>query len=523
VSPSVTRALGWAPDDLVGTIMSDLVHPDDLAWSAERRDRIYAGDAEAEAGGGFILRMRTRAGGYRWVKTTLTTHRTADGDVRGFTGGMVIVDDLIEARQQAMHSEALLRSVSDSLEESHTLLEPVRDDDGAIIEFLHRFANRAMCIEYGRSEEEMLGMTLQELEPGYDGTGLFEIYAQVADTGVPVVLDAFHYVNPVTGTDRHYDTRVTPVGDGNLSVVWRDVTDEHQAAVRLAESEQRYRLVAEHATDVIQLVRDGLVAWVSPSLENVLGWRAEEWVHRDFGEFIHPDDHEAMRSCRDAVEAGAIKMVDLRIRHGDGTYHWVNVAAKAFYDAAGARDGIVASLRVVDDQVAAREALAWQATHDPLTGVLNRTALLRRLDAPAERDGATGATGAMLFIDLDEFKAVNDTNGHVAGDLLLRAIAERLVRGVRAEDAVGRMGGDEFLVVLDGDVDEAAAVAIADELRRACSLAIETPAGAVSTTLSIGVVLRHPTESADALILRADAALYEAKRRGRDQTVVASA
>ncbi|MCX6392792.1 MAG: PAS domain-containing protein [Actinobacteria bacterium] len=128
VSPSVERALGWTPEEIVGTAMSALVHPDDLAWSTERRDRLYAGDPDAEAGGGFVLRMSTREGDYRWVKTTLTTHRDAAGNVTGFTGGMAVVDDLIEARAQAAEQAELFHSMSDSLLDPHVLVRAVRDE-----------------------------------------------------------------------------------------------------------------------------------------------------------------------------------------------------------------------------------------------------------------------------------------------------------------------------------------------------------------------------------------------------------
>ncbi|MGI9186654.1 MAG: diguanylate cyclase [Gaiellales bacterium] len=522
VSPSIERALGWRPDEIVGTVMSALVHPEDLVWSAERRDRLYAGDPVAEAAGGFILRLATRDGAYHWVKTTLTAHRDGTGAVAGFTGGMVLVDELVHARMRVAEHEALLGLILDSMDESHILMEPQRDDQGKIVDFVHVHANRAACEEYARTPALMQGILLSELEPGVEGTGLVDIYGQVCETGEPATLEAFHYSNPVTGTDRHYDTRVVRVAGDRLSVTWRDVTDQHRAAQRLALSEQRFRLLAEHANDVIQLTRDGLLVWVSPSLGKVLGWCAEEWLHRGFDEFVHPDDLAAMVACQEQVDSGETKMIDLRVRHRDGAYHWVQVSASPFFDADGRRDGIVSSFRIVDEQVAAREALAHQARYDELTGVLKRNAVLEYLDdLDGGEEPATGSI-ALLFIDLDSFKAVNDSRGHAAGDLLLRAIAQRLEGGVRTQDVVARLGGDEFLVVLQ-DIDEPSeAVDIADHLRRVCAQPVATPAGAVATTLSVGVVVRRASESSDALIMRADQAMYAAKRTGRDQTVVDS-
>ncbi|MGI9116166.1 MAG: PAS domain-containing protein [Gaiellales bacterium] len=272
VAPSISRALGWRPAEIVGTRMSDLVHPDDMAWSAERRDRLYAGDPEAEAQGGFTLRMRTRDGGYRWVKTTLTVHRDAAGAPTGFTGGMVLVDDLVAAREEALREETLRRLMADALLDSQVLLEPVRDAAGTIVDFRCLHANRAACREYGRRAAELDGMLVSEFEPGAAGTGLYEVYARACDEGETTILDAFHYVNRVTGTDRHYDTRVVPIPGGLVTAAWRDVTEEHRMVQRLAASDARFRLLAEHVNDVVQLARGGVCIWVSPSITEALGW-----------------------------------------------------------------------------------------------------------------------------------------------------------------------------------------------------------------------------------------------------------
>ena len=522
ISPSITQALGWRPDELVGTIMSDLVHPDDLAWSAERRDRLYAGDPDAEAAGSFILRMRTAAGDYAWVKTTLTTHRDAAGNPTAFTGGMARVDELVEARAHAAEQAELFHTMSDSLLDPHVLVRAERDASGAIVDFVHLVANSKASSDYDRTQEEMQGILLSVLEPGEAETGISEMFVRASEAGEPTSLTAFHYVNRLTGEDAYFDVHLRPLSGDRLSIVWRDVTEEHRTVQRLIESEQRYRLLAEHSSDVVQLSRDGLLVWVSPSLTKILGWRPEEWLQRGFGEFVHPDDLEAMHACQAEVTAGGTKVLDLRVRHPDGSYHWVQVSAGPFYDESGERDGVVASLRVVDEQVAAQEALEFKATYDDLTGVLKRESALRRLSELDRGERVGDSAVALLFIDLDEFKVVNDTWGHVAGDALLRAVAQRIESVVRADDVVARLGGDEFLVVLDGIDGPTAATTIADKVRSVCSQPVTTPTGTVATTLSVGVVLRQAGESSDALIARADRAMYAAKRGGRNQTVVAT-
>ncbi|MGI9116167.1 MAG: diguanylate cyclase domain-containing protein [Gaiellales bacterium] len=168
----------------------------------------------------------------------------------------------------------------------------------------------------------------------------------------------------------------------------------------------------------------------------------------------------------------------------------------------------------MDEQVAAREQLEQRATYDDLTGVMKRDPALDRLQHAIESRRAGEGDVAVLFVDVDGFKAVNDTQGHLAGDAHLQAIAERMERTVRDTDLVARMGGDEFLIVLDGvhRLDEA--TAIADKLRGACAAPTETSAGAVAATLSIGVALREPDETLGDLIARADQAMYRAKQAG---------
>ena len=521
VSPSITQALGWRPDELVGTIMSDLVHPDDLAWSEDRRDRLYAGDREAEADGGFVLRVRTSTGTYRWVKTTLTTHRDTAGTPVAFTGGMVLVDDLVEAREQVAEQEELLRAMSNSLLDPHVLMRAVRDASGVIVDFVHLAANSKASADYDHAPEEMQGLLLSVLEPDEAETGITEMFIRACESRETISLQAFHYLNVLTGEDTYFDVHLTPVSGDRLSVVWRDVSEELRLAQQLTDSERRFQLLAEHSNDVVQLLRDGLLVWVSPSLTKVLGWQPEEWLHRGFDAFVHPEDVPSMQACQAAVNAGGSKVVDLRVRHRDGSFHWVQASASPFFDQTGARAGAVASLRIVDEQVAVREELAFQASHDGLTGVLKREAVLRRLSELDIGTRAGDSAVALLFIDFDQFKVVNDTWGHAVGDTLLRTVAERIEAVVRADDIVARLGGDEFLVVLDGVDGEAAAVSIADKLRAVCGAPVVTPTGTVTITISVGVVLCDTGESSDALVTRADQAMYAAKRAGRGQIVVA--
>ncbi len=166
-------------------------------------------------------------------------------------------------------------------------------------------------------------------------------------------------------------------------------------------------------------------------------------------------------------------------------------------------------------------AVEEEAATDPLTGVLNRRALDRLLERETERCEASGAITAVLALDIDHFKTVNDTHGHAMGDAALRAFAERIRSQLRQSDHLARLGGEEFVVLLPG-APRAKAIEIAERLRAAVADAPLVDAPRVAVTVSIGVAVRVPGETAPGLLARADAAAYGAKRAGRDRVEAAT-
>ena len=185
-----------------------------------------------------------------------------------------------------------------------------------------------------------------------------------------------------------------------------------------------------------------------------------------------------------------------------------------------------AGRRIIELQealISAREAMRTQATRDGLTGLWNRRAILETLEREISRVKREGKPLGVMLVDLDHFKLVNDTHGHLAGDEVLRETAKRMLAAVRPYDAIGRYGGEEFLIVMPG-CDEAGLSSAAERLRSCIGdRAMESPEGRVSVTVSVGVAaLKDPQNAeAGALLRAADAALYEAKARGRNRVEMA--
>jgi diguanylate cyclase (GGDEF)-like protein len=180
-------------------------------------------------------------------------------------------------------------------------------------------------------------------------------------------------------------------------------------------------------------------------------------------------------------------------------------------------------LELEDNLVQAREMMRFKATHDTLTGVWNRGAVLETMEREVWRSRREGISLGVLMVDLDHFKSVNDNYGHVAGDTVLKEITKRMQTDVRPYDVIGRYGGEEFLVLLPG-CNREVTKATAERIRKIVSAApVETGAGSLKLTMSIGAVATGdwPTNSPSQILQMADAALYRAKEEGRDRTAVA--
>lgn len=315
--------------------------------------------------------------------------------------------------------------------------------------------------------------------------------------------------------------RVTdPALPGDAVVTFRDVDDEVTARQALEASEARFRMLAENATDVVYtLSTAGLITWVSPSVTEILGYDPTDLVGRRVRDLIHPEDVELNQTRpHEAVVAGIDRgQTIIRFLDVNGAWRWVGLTGRAMRDSTGTLVGGIESLRDVSAEVAVRHELEHAANHDPLTGLPNRTALVAELEHTIRANSSDGGCTAVVMLDLDHFKDVNDSLGHAAGDQLLCVAASRICAAVRAGDLVARQGGDEFVVVMRNvrGWDEAmhAAERLVASFRTPATIA-DAP---VLATVSAGVSLGCGAAIADRLLAEADRALYTSKSDGRDR------
>jgi diguanylate cyclase (GGDEF)-like protein/PAS domain S-box-containing protein len=306
------------------------------------------------------------------------------------------------------------------------------------------------------------------------------------------------------------------------TAVWRLVAlnrERERTRAALVASEARLQLLLDNAADVIGIVdAGGSITYISPAVESLLGRPPAEYLGRNAFELADPRDQPRLRSAvaaaGDSGDPGAgFVDTDIRVQHSSGGTRWVEMRISGRVDAIGI-DGWVVNIREVTDRKLFEQELRRQATTDPLTGLLNRTAFSERLVAATVAIDPA-APPAVLFVDVDDFKTVNDTLGHAAGDELLVTVAARLTADVRADDVVARLGGDEFAVLLtsaDGDLLRD----VSDRLLAAVRAPMELAGTTVAITASIGGALGAPGDSAQTLLHSADTAMYSAKRSGKD-------
>lgn len=326
-----------------------------------------------------------------------------------------------------------------------------------------------------------------------------------------------------------YDT-VRRLGDG--TVVWTgfatDVTERRELEASLRQSEAKFRAFVETASDVIYSLRpDGVLTYVSPNWTENLGYPVSTAVDHSIDEYVAPEDLPAFHAALEQIARTGRKAlgIEYRVRHQDGHYRWHTSNLSPVLDEAGRVTEFLGIARDITDRKATEEHMQRLAHYDPLTDLPNRTLFYQILDHELAGARREGQPVALMFVDLDEFKPVNDRHGHAVGDLLLRQVAQRLARAIRQSDVAARIAGDEFVVMLphfqSPEESRAQAAAIGEKIRAALAEPFDCDGVEVHISCSIGVAL-FPLDAADgpALSRAADAAMYVAKNAGRNQVVV---
>lgn len=304
-----------------------------------------------------------------------------------------------------------------------------------------------------------------------------------------------------------------------MTGISENITESNQAEAALDKSEAKFRSLIQNSSDIIGIFElDGTIRYESPSVERILGYKPEELIGKNAFEFIHPDD---LAGNQDSFQyliqnLGATVLVESRFRRKDGSWCFLESTGSNLFAEPSVK-GIVINSRDITDRKLAEERLVHDALHDVLTGLPNRALFLDRLKRAIDYSKRhQDHLFAVLFLDLDRFKFINDSLGHTFGDKLLIVIAQRLMECLRPTDIAARFGGDEFIILLEGIQDISDTLRVVERIQEKLLLPVALGGQEIFTTVSIGISLSGTGyEQPEDLLRNADIAMYRAKARGK--------
>ena len=473
------------------------------AWVAEqiaRPLRRLSADAATLARGDLSHRSRVKATG-ETGQLAATLNRMAE--------------ELQERTEALRRSELRLRQVTDNLPLLIAHLDPMQR---------FRFANQAYRDWLGVEPVALIGSSLLELY-GTKGYADMREHVETALRGAKVV---YEHTMATRRGERYVQVTMVPQFDDDgavqgLYVMVHDISERREAELLQARSEERLSLALEGSGQSLfdWDIRANRI-YCSAQASAFRGGPAVETTcdPAELRAYIHPDDIATVLARQnDALEGTApLYYAEYRVRTESGDWVWLRSRGRVVErDAEGRALRLAGTDADISQRKATEQRLRDLAELDILTGLPNRGLFMDRLQQSMLRSVRHGQPMALMFLDIDHFKRINDTLGHEAGDDLLKDFAHRLAATVRKSDTVARLAGDEFTVILEKLHDAADAQALATKLVMAVREPIDLAGRAVQVTTSIGVALSGSGETDGAALLRrADAALYEAKRRGRD-------
>lgn len=303
--------------------------------------------------------------------------------------------------------------------------------------------------------------------------------------------------------------------------VFRDVTESRRALFELQRAEQHFRLLVDGTTDyaIFMLNGEGFIVSWNPGAERILGYRKDEIIGRHLSIFFTPEDQEKGEPLRNMTltrAEGRFEEDSWRVRK-DGQRFWCTGVMGALHDEKGRVQGFVEIMRDNTERRLAEQNTFFHANHDGLTGLANRARFLERLHEALINADRDSTRVAVLLLDLDRFKAINDSLGHHTGDQLLKLVAQRLLKCVRETDTVARLGGDEFVIILTRLKSLPAAELLADSIVREISKPYQIDGHTVRSGASLGIAV-YPQDAKESgeLLQKADLAMYRAKATGRN-------
>jgi diguanylate cyclase (GGDEF)-like protein/PAS domain S-box-containing protein len=451
-----------------------------------------------------------------WLLVSAVPQFDEEGNLRFVVCSFIDITKQKQVEQALQDREEFLRSVYEGSEEAIFVIDV--GEDG---EFYYAGTNPVYTRFTGIASDGIEGKTPEQAYSPENAKAARLRYQECVDVGQMIAYEEFMGFQ---GQDHWWFTRLTPLRDRQFRIyriigASTNITELKQAEQALQQSEAWFRLLAENMQDLVCLHSpDGDFLYVSPSCKSVIGMSPEALLGVDPFTLIHPDDRDRVyqEGYLSALEGSLVSMT-YRMRKANGEYVWLETLAKPILDEAGNVIQFQTASRDVTERILSQEQLKHDARHDSLTGLANRNLLMERLEFELKR--ATRYphyTFAVLFLDLDRFKVINDSLGHLAGDELLVMIARKLEALIRPVDLAARLGGDEFVLVLEDVEGVQNVLRVAERVVDGLQIPYILEAREVFTSASVGIVLgTNAYPVASDLLRDADIAMYRAKANGK--------
>ncbi|CAM3181480.1 PAS domain S-box protein [Filibacter tadaridae] len=435
-------------------------------------------------------------------------------DNQQLVGIMIVIKDmtdLIRTRTALQETSERLRSLFESSADAIDIID-LNGDVKAV--------NPAFEEMYGWKEEEIVGRPMPTI-PKLRMKEVNEKRKRVTDSYIKG-LEVERLKKD--GSSITVSITISPLHDekGNViaySGISRDISESKAIEEALIRSEEKYRLIADNMTDLVAVINEnGIVNYVSPSFLPVLGFPPEQFEGKQAFGNVHPEElHEVRGKFYDLFRTKDGCDMEFRYKHNTMGWIWVEAKGSYFIDEEHGKPFLLVVLRVIEEKRLLREELKSMAFHDELTGLPNRRLFQEKMHQALKEAKRHRRKCALLYLDIDKFKWVNDHLGHSTGDKLLKQFSERISLVLRDSDIFSRQGGDEFLILLPEIEDEESVRLIAARIMESLQQEWVIEGNAFTTTSSIGIAI-YPKDGGDTdkLLTNADKAMYEAKKSGRN-------
>lgn len=493
VNSAVKEILGYDSEELIGKNYTDFIHIDELPKAQHVLREIQGGKENTR---NIETRYVRRDGGIAFLSSSVRRDES--------TGLMYStardVTEVCQARANLQLANEELNRILQSIGDAFFSM----DNDWRIV-----YANQKATEFVGIEKNSSIGKRVFDIVPGFSNSSAFEYYKHAMRTRENTFFEVFY--EPVGAW---VEARIYPHEQG-LSISFQDITEKRKAANVLRESEQRFReMISLTPAGYLSLDAEGFVQEVNPAFCGMTGYSAEELTGRSVMEFLPACPLGGGYRLKGGAVAAQEKEAVFRHKLGHSVYVLLNLTIKR--DADGNPLNLTAFVNNISERKEIETRLEKIASHDILTGLPNRALLSRHL-RDMQSSLSFGAI-AVMFVDLDRFKEVNDSMGHSPGDKLLKQVAERLAACMRASDVVARLGGDEFIVSAQCSTGRECAAVMAERLLAALAAPFHIEGKKIFIGASIGISMYPEDANSEELLFQnADIAMYHAKTSGRNK------